>query len=73
VPLRKQFEQTHNAQFLTRSGLGECSEDPTREELARFLANLGAYRERLARHRIDPAEQVKKVLELLAGFGPAAG
>jgi len=71
VPLRKQFEQTHNAHFLRDSGLGEFSESPSREELGRFLAGLDAYRERLGRHRIDPAEQEEKMLELLRRL-PAA-
>ena len=65
VPLKRQFEQTHNAHFLRGSGLGEFSEEPTRAELEGFLSRLGVYRERLARHRIDPAEQEEKMLELL--------
>lgn len=57
VPLRKQFEQTYNAQFLRRSGLGDYSETPSRAELLRFLAGLPAYREQLARRDFDPGEQ----------------
>src|ERR1019366_5831119 len=47
VPLKKQFEQTHNAHFLRQSGLGEYSENPSRGDLVRFLENLDSYRERL--------------------------
>lgn len=65
VPLKKQFEQTHNAHFLRQSGLGAFAENPTRQELAAFLANLDAYRRRLQEYRIDPAEQEEKLLELL--------
>jgi len=70
VPLRKQFEQTHNARFLSRSGLGAFSENPSAEDLGRFLANLPIYRERLARHHLDPAEQVEVLLALLREVGP---
>jgi uncharacterized protein (TIGR00661 family) len=65
VPLRKQFEQTHNARFLRNSGLGTSSETPTADELRRFLAGLPAYRERLARYRLDPTEQEETLLALL--------
>jgi len=65
VPLRKQFEQTHNARFLSRSGFGEVSENPTARDLEQFLANLPAYRERLAQYRLDPDEQVEVLLEVI--------
>jgi uncharacterized protein (TIGR00661 family) len=65
VPLRKQFEQTHNAHFLTQSGLGEFSENITRGELEGFLANLPSYRARLASYHLDPAEQEETLVELL--------
>lgn len=65
VPLRKQFEQIHNAHFLTRTGLGEFSESPTRAELERFLSRLPVYRERLAAHRLDPTEQEETLLRLI--------
>ena len=66
VPLKGQFEQTHNARFLAQSGLGVYAEDPTKEEIERFLARLPVYEARLARHRIDPAEQEETLLGLLA-------
>ncbi len=65
VPLRKQFEQTHNAHFLTQSGLGEYSENITREEIERFLTKLPEYAARLAAYRLDPAEQENTLLELV--------
>ena len=72
VPLRKQFEQTHNAHFLSQSGLGEFSENPSVDDLTRFLANLPAYRERLARYQFDPEEQVEVLLGLLREVGSGA-
>jgi uncharacterized protein (TIGR00661 family) len=65
VPLRKQFEQTHNAHFLTQSGLGEYSENATRGELERFLADLPRYRARLCAYQLDPAEQEETLVGLL--------
>ncbi len=73
VPLKKQFEQTHNAHFLSRSGLGEFSESTSREDLEKFLANLPLYRERLARYRLDPAEQEETLLTLLRGLADGPG
>jgi uncharacterized protein (TIGR00661 family) len=66
VPLRKQFEQTHNAHFLGESGLGEYSETVTREALERFLSRLAEYRERLDKYGFDPAEQEETLRMLLA-------
>ncbi|HEV3029130.1 MAG TPA: glycosyltransferase family protein, partial [Planctomycetota bacterium] len=66
VPLRKQFEQTHNAHFLGESGLGEYSEIVTREKLEGFLARLPGYREKLDRYDFDPAEQEETLRMLLA-------
>ena len=70
MPLKRQFEQTHNAHFLRQSGLGEYSENPSREDLARFLGSLDTYRGRLERHRIDPAEQEQTLLVLLEQVRP---
>jgi len=66
VPLKKQFEQTHNAHFLGSSGLGEFSETVSRERLERFLARLPDFREKLAKYDLDPAEQEETLRELLA-------
>jgi len=66
VPLKKQFEQTHNALFLRRSGLGEYAESATKEDLERFLARLPEYRTRLAGYKLDPAEQEETLRGLLA-------
>jgi uncharacterized protein (TIGR00661 family) len=68
VPLKKQFEQTLNAHFLRKSGMGEYSEAVTRDELGRFLARLPDYREKLAGYDLDPAEQEETLRELLAKF-----
>jgi uncharacterized protein (TIGR00661 family) len=69
VPLRKQFEQTHNAHFLGESGLGEYSEIVTREALERFLSRLPEYREKLDKYDFDPAEQEETLRVLLAKIG----
>jgi uncharacterized protein (TIGR00661 family) len=65
VPLKKQFEQTYNAQYLVRAGFGEYSEAPTRAQIESFLANLPAFRERLAGNLFNPAEQEETLLRLL--------
>ncbi len=65
VPLKGQFEQTHNARFLAQSGLGEYAEDPTRGQIESFLGRLPVFEARLAGHRIDPAEQEETLLGLL--------
>jgi uncharacterized protein (TIGR00661 family) len=65
VPLRKQFEQTHNAHFLADSGLGEFSENPTREQINAFFSKLQVYRERLRDFDLDPAEQEETLIGLL--------
>jgi uncharacterized protein (TIGR00661 family) len=76
VPLRKQFEQTHNAHFLVKSGFGEYSEVITKAELEGFLSNLERYRERLSTYDLDPSEQentLLSVLHELAGNLPVRG
>jgi uncharacterized protein (TIGR00661 family) len=65
APLRKQFEQTHNAHFLAKSGLGEYSETITRPQLEGFLADLPRYRKRLAGFNLDPTEQEETLLAVL--------
>jgi uncharacterized protein (TIGR00661 family) len=65
VPLRRQFEQTHNAHFLKSSGLGEFSESPSKGELEEFLARLPEYRRRLADFDFDPEEQKETLRSLL--------
>jgi uncharacterized protein (TIGR00661 family) len=70
VPLRKQFEQTHNAHFLTESGFGEYSEAITRPQLEKFLADLPRYRKCLAEFDLDPNEQEETLLGVLREFAP---
>jgi uncharacterized protein (TIGR00661 family) len=72
VPLKKQFEQIHNARFLRQSGVGEFSENVSRIEIERFLAGLGAFRHRLAHHYLDPAEQGETLCAVLAGIAKRA-
>jgi uncharacterized protein (TIGR00661 family) len=66
VPLKKQFEQTYNAQFLTLFGCGDFSEDTTRADLLRFLGDLQRFRRKLESHHLDPAEQEETLLGVLA-------
>jgi uncharacterized protein (TIGR00661 family) len=73
APLRKQFEQTHNAHFLVKSGFGEYSETITRAQLENFLADLARYRERLAGFDLDPAEQEEALLAVLREWAPERG
>jgi uncharacterized protein (TIGR00661 family) len=76
VPLRGQFEQTHNAHFLAESGLGQFSENPTREQINSFLSNLQVYRERLENFDLDPAEQEETLvglLRIMEGGEPGCG
>jgi uncharacterized protein (TIGR00661 family) len=68
VPLKRQFEQTHNAHFLRASGLGEFSEDVSRGDLEQFLAKLPEYRRKLAEFAFDPDEQGETLRRLLARF-----
>jgi uncharacterized protein (TIGR00661 family) len=65
APLRKQFEQTHNAHFLVESRFGEYSESITKAELEKFMTGLPAYRERLSTYNLDPAEQEETLLVIL--------
>jgi uncharacterized protein (TIGR00661 family) len=73
APLRKQFEQTHNAHFLVQSGFGEYSEAITRAELEGFLADLPRRRERLSLCNLDPAEQEETLLAVLREMAPERG
>ncbi len=65
VPLKKQFEQTHNAEFLRRSGFGASAESPSRRDLEDFLGRLDSYRARLASYRLNPADQEETLLGIL--------
>jgi uncharacterized protein (TIGR00661 family) len=71
APLRKQFEQTHNAHFLVQAGFGEFSETITKGQLESFLANLPRYGARLLEYDLDPAEQEETLVSVLRGI--AAG
>lgn len=70
APLRKQFEQTHNAHFLTKSGFGEYSETISRPQLEKFLAELPRYRKCLSEFDLDPTEQEETLLAVLREFAP---
>lgn len=69
VPLKKQFEQTYNAIFLRSSGVGDFSEDPTREALERFLSALPGYRSKASAYALDPSEQESTLAGLVVTLG----
>jgi uncharacterized protein (TIGR00661 family) len=73
APLRKQFEQTHNAHFLVQAGFGEYSEAITKGQLENFLANLPRYRNRLLEYDLDPAEQEETLLAVIRRIGAGSG
>ncbi|MEK6855321.1 MAG: glycosyltransferase family protein [Nanoarchaeota archaeon] len=61
IPLRGQFEQTLNALFLSQSGLGDYSEKPSLEDIARFLGSLELYERRLSKHSMRPDESLDAI------------
>jgi len=65
VPIRKQFEQVHNAYFLRESGVGEFSLNVTKDELEHFLSSLTIYQERFLEHQISSDEQKETLLKIL--------
>jgi uncharacterized protein (TIGR00661 family) len=65
VPIRKQFEQVHNAYFLRESGVGEFSLDVTKDEIERFLSSLANYQNRFAEYRNNSDEQKETLLKIL--------
>ena len=76
VPLKGQFEQTHNAHFLADSEVGDFSENPSREQLVRFFSHLPNYRIKLMEYALDPGEQertLRCVLSQLESQLSAAG
>jgi len=62
IPLKGQFEQTINALYLKKSGLGEFSEEPTKKDIEAFLSRLQIYRKKLQEKKINP-EEVFMVLD----------
>lgn len=69
IPLRGQFEQTLNALFLKKSGLGDYREKPAQKDLEKFLGKLGFYEKRLKRHKMDPDEALREIEWALAKIG----
>jgi uncharacterized protein (TIGR00661 family) len=65
VPIRKQFEQVHNAYFLRESGVGEFSLDVTKDEIEKFLSSLANYQNRFAEYRNNFDEQKETLLKIL--------
>lgn len=73
IPLKNEFEQTVSAITIKQLGYGDFSEDPSKEQIQRFLANLGDYRRSLEQYRFDPDAAAKKLLELMDPLSGARG
>lgn len=65
IPLKGQFEQTFNALYLKRSGLGTFSEDPTQKDIFLFLKDLKKYENKLKEHKMDPSETITRLDKIL--------
>lgn len=66
VPLKNEFEQTVSAMAVKRLNFGDFSENPSKEQIERFLANLDGYRKSLEAFRFDTNAAGNKLLELIA-------
>lgn len=66
IPLKGPFEQTLNALFLKKSGLGEFSEEPTEKEILLFLKNLKKYKQKLRKHKMNPSEAIETLDKILS-------
>jgi uncharacterized protein (TIGR00661 family) len=69
VPLKKQFEQTHNAIFLKAAALGDFSDAVTRQDIERFLARLPEYRRQSSVYSLNPCEQEEALSALVLELG----
>jgi uncharacterized protein (TIGR00661 family) len=65
VPIRKQFEQVHNAYFLRESGIGEFSLNVTKDQLEHFLSNLTVYQNRFLGFQMKSDEQKETLHKIL--------
>ncbi|MBI5803655.1 hypothetical protein HY450_00255 [Candidatus Pacearchaeota archaeon] len=68
IPLRGQFEQTLNALQLKEFGIGDFSENPTREEIEYFLGNLGRCENKLKTMKMNPNEVFSVLKKVLRKF-----
>jgi uncharacterized protein (TIGR00661 family) len=66
VPLKNEFEQTVSAMAVKRLNFGDFSENPSKEQIEQFLANLDGYRNSLKAYQFDADAAAKKLLELIA-------
>ncbi|VVB80032.1 Glycosyl transferase family 1 [uncultured archaeon] len=62
VPLRGQFEQVLNALYLKQSGMGDFSEEPTKDQLEKFVSDLPRYRKKFKDYKTNP-EEANEVLD----------
>ncbi|MEA3515186.1 MAG: MJ1255/VC2487 family glycosyltransferase [Nanoarchaeota archaeon] len=53
LPLEGQFEQVLNSLFLKNAGYGDYSDDPEKEDVAKFLNNLESYNKQLKDYKLD--------------------
>ncbi len=65
IPLKNEFEQLWNARVIQRLGFGDFSEEPTKDEVERFLGDLDGYRRSLEGYRFDSDAAGQKLLELI--------
>ncbi len=52
IPVRNQFEQFLNAQYLQKLGFGEFHEEINEDIITSFLSRLSVYRKNLEKHRM---------------------
>ena len=68
IPMKGQFEQTLNALFLKSSKMGEFSENPTKEEIEKFIRELKIYKKRLKNYKSDPYELIIELDKILKSY-----
>jgi uncharacterized protein (TIGR00661 family) len=56
VPIKRHIEQLINAKYIQQAGFGQCSENPSAQELVNFLSNLQTFEKNLKKHRPNPYE-----------------
>jgi len=73
VPLKGQYEQTHNAEYLRAAGIGDFSEHPSVQDLEFFFLRLASYGRALKKLDFNPTEQAEVLRELLDRVAGSAG
>ncbi|MDO8508975.1 MAG: glycosyltransferase family protein [Nanoarchaeota archaeon] len=68
LPLKGQFEQTFNALYLKKSGLGDYSENPSKIQIQNFLNNLSKYEKALNKNKFNPEEPLKVLDRIIKNY-----